>query len=79
MSKHICECCGEVNGWIFIDPVYELVCGPCADEGDTELCEYSGIYRIVKQCSGCGKYGAANYDGGSSPEYYCGGSQYCIP
>jgi hypothetical protein len=74
----LCECCNEPNSWVLLDPVYEFICGTCAEEGAiTGLCEYTGTYQMLQPCVGCGKVGPANMK--DSGAYYCGGGPRCCP
>ena len=74
----LCECCGEPNGWVLMDPIYEFVCDPCVEEGAADMCENTGVYRVIKSCR-CDGSGPANYDDGGGPMYYCGSTPWCCP
>lgn len=73
-----CECCGLHNNYKGLDKIYEFVCLPCVEDGQAGKCEYSGEWHVIEKC-GCGREGPANYFGWSTPEYYCGGSDRCVP
>lgn len=74
-NDSLCECCNKPNMWSLFDEEYTYVCGVCVEAGLVVMCEDTGHWRITAECR-CGKTGPVNYTDG---QYFCGGSDRCIP